>query len=43
MSFAIWDKSGVQVMAPADNQTIWEGFDDGQPFDNANDGDRTLR
>ncbi len=39
LSFAIWDKDGNQVMEPADNQTLWEGFDDGQPFDNANDGD----
>jgi PKD repeat protein len=37
--FAIWDKEGNMLMGPADNQTIWEGFDDGQPFDNANDGD----
>lgn len=39
LSFSIWDKDGNQLMEPADNQTIWEGFDDGQPFDNANDGD----
>jgi len=39
LSFAIWDKEGNQIMAPADNQTLWEGFDNGQPFDNANDGD----
>lgn len=39
LSFAIWDKNGNQLMAPADNQTIWEGFDDGMPYDNANDGD----
>lgn len=39
LSFAIWDKNGNQLIAPADNQTIWEGFDDGQPYDNANDGD----
>lgn len=39
LSFAIWDKNGNQLVAPADNQTIWEGFDDGQPYDNANDGD----
>jgi len=39
LSFAIWDKEGNQLMAPADNQTLWEGFDDGKPFDNANDGD----
>ncbi len=39
LSFAIWDKDGNQVMEPADNQTLWEGFDNGQPFDNANDGD----
>ncbi|MCF6170359.1 MAG: PKD domain-containing protein [Bacteroidales bacterium] len=39
LSFAIWDKEGNMLMPPADNQTIWEGFDDGKPFDNANDGD----
>ncbi len=39
LSFAIWDKEGNMLMGPADSQTIWEGFDDGQPFDNANDGD----
>ena len=39
LSFAIWDKNGNQLVAPADNQTIWEGFDDGMPYDNANDGD----
>lgn len=39
LSFAIWDKNGNQLIPPADNQTIWEGFDDGQPYDNANDGD----
>jgi hypothetical protein len=39
LSYAIWDKNGNQLLAPADNQTIWEGFDDGQPYDNANDGD----
>jgi len=39
LSYAIWDKSGNQVVAPADNQTFWEGFDDGMPYDNANDGD----
>ena len=39
LSFCIWDKEGNQLMAPADNQTLWEGFDDGKPFDNANDGD----
>ena len=39
LAFSIWDKEGNQLMQPADNQTLWEGFDDGQPFDNANDGD----
>ncbi|MFA8300364.1 MAG: PKD domain-containing protein [Hyphomicrobiales bacterium] len=39
LSFAIWDKNGTQLVSPADNQTIWEGFDDGKPYDNANDGD----
>jgi len=39
LSFAIWDKEGNLLLGPADNQTIWEGFDDGKPFDNANDGD----
>ena len=39
LSFAIWDKEGTMLYGPADNQTIWEGFDDGMPFDNANDGD----
>ncbi|HOW24391.1 MAG TPA: PKD domain-containing protein [Bacteroidales bacterium] len=39
LSFAIWNKSGNLLYGPADNQTIWEGFDDGQPFDNNNDGD----
>jgi PKD repeat protein len=39
LSYAVWDKNGNQLLAPADNQTIWEGFDDGQPYDNANDGD----
>jgi len=39
LSFAIWDKNGTLLYGPADNQTIWEGFDDGQPFDNNNDGD----
>ena len=39
LAFCIWDKDGNQLMSPADNQTLWEGFDNGQPFDNANDGD----
>ena len=39
LSYAVWDKNGNQLLAPADNQTIWEGFDNGQPYDNANDGD----
>lgn len=39
LSFAIYDKNGNLLMGPFDNQTIWEGFDDGQPYDNANDGD----
>ena len=39
LSFAIWDKNGNVLMPAADNQTIWEGFDNGQPYDNANDGD----
>ncbi len=39
LSFAVWDKEGNQLLPPADNQTIWEGFDDGKPYDNANDGD----
>ena len=39
LSYAIYDKNGNLVHGPFDNQTIWEGFDDGQPFDNANDGD----
>ena len=42
LAFSIWDKDGNQLMAPADNQTLWEGFDDGQPFDNANDGDPII-
>ena len=42
LAFSIWDKDGNQLMSPADNQTLWEGFDDGQPFDNANDGDPVV-
>ena len=42
LSYAIWDKNGNQLLAPADNQTIWEGFDNGQPYDNANDGDPVV-
>lgn len=42
LAFSIWDKDGNQLMSPADNQTLWDGFDDGQPFDNANDGDPVV-
>ena len=42
LSFQIFNKSGVSLYGPADNQTLWEGFDDGQPFDNANDGDPVI-
>jgi len=42
LSFEIFDKSGNILMGPYDNQTIWEGFDDGQPYDNANDGDPVV-
>ena len=42
LSFAIYDRNGNLVYGPFDNQTIWEGFDDGQPFDNANDGDPVV-
>ncbi len=39
LSFAIWNKTGGLLYGPADNKTIWNGFDDGQPYDNCNDGD----
>jgi len=42
LSFAIYDKNGNLLMGPFDNQTIWEGFDDGQAYDNANDGDPVV-
>jgi len=42
LSFEIFDRSGNLLMGPYDNQTIWEGFDDGQPYDNANDGDPVV-
>ncbi len=34
--FAIWDKDGNKLLGNLPNKTIWDGFDDGQPFDNKN-------
>ncbi len=36
-SFAIYDKSGVKLYGPADNSTLWDGFEG--PWSNTNDGD----
>lgn len=38
-SFQIFDKTGNSVYGPAANSTIFDGFDDGQPYDDCNDGD----
>lgn len=35
--FAIWDKEGSMVYGPAQNITLWDGFDG--PWSNTNDGD----
>jgi hypothetical protein len=36
-SFAIYDKAGSQLYGPADNSTLWDGFEG--PWSNTNDGD----
>jgi hypothetical protein len=36
-SFAIYDKTGIQLYGPADNSTIWDGFPG--PWSGTNDGD----
>ncbi len=36
-SFAIYDKTGIQLYGPADNSTIWNGFPG--PWSGTNDGD----
>jgi hypothetical protein len=36
-SFAIYDKTGIQLYGPADNSTIWNGFPG--PWTGTNDGD----
>lgn len=35
--FAIWDKEGTLLYGPADNSTLWEGFQG--PWSSTNDGD----
>jgi PKD repeat protein len=42
LSFQIFNKSGASLYGPAANQTLWEGFDNGTPFDNLNDGDPVI-
>ena len=37
LSFAIYDKNGTVLYGPADNITLWDGFDG--PWSSTNDGD----
>ena len=37
LSFQIWDKNGNSLYGPADNSTLWDGFDG--PWTGTNDGD----
>lgn len=39
LAFEIYDKSGISVYGPSANNTIFDGWDDGQPWNNTNDGD----
>ena len=39
LAFKIYDKNGTSVYGPAGNNTMFDGWDDGQPWDNTNDGD----
>ncbi len=42
LAFQVFDKSGTSIYGPASNRTIFDGWDDGQPWDNTNDGDPIL-
>lgn len=39
LAFEIYDKSGASVYGPSANNSIFDGWDDGQPWNNTNDGD----
>ena len=40
LSFAVWDKSGNNLMGPVSNNTLWQGF--GGPCEASNDGDPVV-
>ena len=40
LSFAIWDKSGNQLLTPRNINTLWQGF--GGPCESTNDGDPVV-
>ncbi len=42
LAFQVFNKSGQSLYGPASNRTIFDGWDDGQPWDNTNDGDPIL-
>ena len=39
LAFQIFDKSGTSAFGPVGNDAMFDGWDDGQPWDNTNDGD----
>jgi hypothetical protein len=39
LAFEIYDKTGNSLYGPTANNTIFDGWDDGQPWNNTNDGD----
>ncbi len=39
LAMEVYDKSGNSVYGPTANNTLFDGWDDGQPWDNTNDGD----
>ena len=40
LSFAVWDKTGILLYGPANNNTLWSGF--GGPCETYNNGDPTV-
>jgi nitrate reductase gamma subunit len=38
----IFDKNGNTLWGPTNSSAFWDGFDDGTPYDNANDGDPVV-
>jgi len=40
MSYAIYNKSGVKILGPSQNKSIWNGFPG--PWQNSNDGDAIV-